>query len=76
MLISPYIRPGSTSKRFYNHYSWLRTMEDLFSVAKRSKGLDGAGHLGYAAQRGLAPFGADVFTNPTGDRKATGPPSK
>ncbi len=66
VLISPYIRPGSVSKRYYNHYSWLRTMEDLFSVASRSPGLDGLGHLGYAAQRGLAPFGRDVFTAPAG----------
>jgi hypothetical protein len=63
VLISPYIRPGSVSKRFYNHYSWLRTMEDLFSVAGHSPGLDGHGHIGYAAQLGLAPFGSDVFTN-------------
>ena len=68
VLISPYIRPGSVSKRFYNHYSWLRTMEDLFSVAGHSRGLDGDGHIGYAAQRGLAPFGRDVFTNPTGPK--------
>ena len=30
-------------------------------------GLDGQGHIGYAAQTGLTPFGADVFTAPTGD---------
>jgi Phosphoesterase family len=66
VLISPYIRPGSVSTRYYNHYSWLRTMEDLFSVGKKSPGLDGQGHLGYAAQPGLAPFGPDVFTNPRG----------
>jgi hypothetical protein len=66
VLISPYIRPGSVSKRFYNHYSWLRTMEDLFSVAAHSRGLDGDGHIGYAAQPGLAPFGRDVFTNVAG----------
>ena len=43
VLISPYIKPGSVSKRFYNHYSWLRTMEDLFGVASVSRGLDHAG---------------------------------
>src|SRR5438067_156712 len=64
VLISPYIKPGSVSKRFYNHYSWLRTMEDLFRVATASRGLDRAGHLGYAAQPGLAPFGPDVFNSP------------
>ena len=66
VLISPYIKPGSVSTKDYNHYSWLRTVEDLFSVGKASPGLDGQGHLGYAAQPGLAPFGTDVFTNPRG----------
>jgi hypothetical protein len=63
VLISPYIKPGTVSQVDYNHYSWLRTMEDLFQVASKSPGLDGAGHIGYAAQPGLAPFGSDVFTN-------------
>jgi len=66
VLISPYIRPGSVSTVDYNHYSWLRTMEDLFDVARVSPGLDGFGHIGYAAQPGLAPFGPDVFNNPDG----------
>ncbi len=75
VLISPYIRPGTISSVFYNHYSWLRTMEDLFltgtscsgptlTVGTVCGGLDGQGHIGYAAQPGLAPFGPDVFTNP------------
>ncbi len=66
VLISPYIAPGSVSSVYYNHYSWLRTMEDLFNVKSSSPGLDGKGHIGYAAQPGLAPFGSDVFTNPKG----------
>ena len=66
MLISPYIKPGTVSNVYYNHYSWLRTMEDLFAVKKASPGLDGMGHIGYAAQPGLAPFGPDVFNNPSG----------
>jgi hypothetical protein len=66
VLISPYIRPGSVSDTYYNHYSWLRTMEDLFGVSADSQGLDGEGHIGYAAQPGLAPFGCDVFTAPWG----------
>ena len=68
VLISPYIKPGTVSNVYYNHYSWLRTMEDLFGVAWSSPGLDGEGHLGYAAQPGLVPFGADVFSNPPGRR--------
>ena len=74
VLISPLIKPGTTSEVYYNHYSWLRTMEDIFQVSKGgsrtrlpvgtvSGGIDGQGHLGYAAQLGLAPFGKDVFTN-------------
>jgi hypothetical protein len=77
VLISPFIKPGTVSNKFYNHYSWLRTMEDLFQVSKGnnhktlpagtvSGGLDGLGHIGYAAQTGLAPFGKDVFNNPKG----------
>jgi hypothetical protein len=66
VLISPYIQPGTVSTVYYNHYSWLRTMEDLFNVGHVSPGLDGAGHIGYAAQPGLAPFGSDVFSNPQG----------
>lgn len=74
VLISPFIRPGTTSATFYNHYSWLRTMEDIFAVNRGqnhapltvgsvSGGIDQEGHLGFAAQDGLAPFGLDVFTN-------------
>ncbi len=74
VLISPLIRPGSVSTTSYNHYSWLRTMEDIFQVSHGadhsalsagtvSGGLDGLGHLGFAAQAGLRPFGPDVFTN-------------
>jgi hypothetical protein len=66
VLISPYITPGSVSTAYYNHYSWLRTMEDLFNVKSASPGLDRQGHIGYAAQPGLAPFGPDVFNNRKG----------
>ena len=66
VLISPFIDPGTVSDVYYNHYSWLRTMEDLFGVARVSSGLDGSGHIGYAAQPGLAPFGRDVFNNQWG----------
>jgi hypothetical protein len=66
VLISPYIRPGSVSTVYYNHWSWLRTMEDLFEVAPAAPGIDGHGHLGYAAQLGLKPFGTDVFNRPFG----------
>ena len=85
VLISPYITPGTVSTVNYNHYRWLRTMEDLFDVSSCYSagnsngedititagsvcgGLDGAGHLGYAAQTSLNDFGLDVFNAPTGN---------
>jgi hypothetical protein len=78
VLISPLIKPGTVSSTYYNHYSWLRTMEDVFLTGATCTepsnadtpltagtvcgGLDGQGHIGYAAQAGLAAFGPDVFT--------------
>lgn len=62
VLISPYITPGSVSDQPYDHYSWLRSMEDLFRVT--TGGSDGLGHLGYAGMDGLRPFGPDVYNNP------------
>ncbi|MEV5508683.1 alkaline phosphatase family protein [Streptomyces orinoci] len=64
LFISRFIKPGSISDQPYNHYSWLRSMEDLFGV--EHGGTDGHGHLGYAAADGLRPFGADVYNNPSG----------
>jgi hypothetical protein len=43
-------------------------MEDVFNVGWASPGLDRRGHIGYAAQPGLDPFGRDVFTWPDGPR--------
>jgi hypothetical protein len=63
VLISKFIKPGSSDATFYNHYSWLRSMEDLFNVASAAPGLDGQGHIGFAAQPGLKSFGSDVFNN-------------
>ncbi|PTU31727.1 alkaline phosphatase family protein [Stenotrophobium rhamnosiphilum] len=51
VLVSPFIKPGTVSDVPYNHYSMLRSIEDIFEVA----------HLGYAAQPGLVPFGDDIF---------------
>ena len=78
VLISPLITPGTVSSTYYNHYSMLRTLEDLLLTGQSCTnpanadtplaagtvcgGLDGQGHLGYAAQTGLAAFGPDVFT--------------
>jgi len=88
VLISPYITPGTVSTVDYNHYSWLRTMEDLFDVSSCAStpgdvallagtvcgGLDGSGHIGYAAQVNLDDFGSDVFTAPSGNGFQALPP--
>jgi hypothetical protein len=51
VLISPFIKAGTVDKTPYNHYSFLRTTEDLFGLA----------HLGYAGVDGLVPIGDKVF---------------
>ncbi len=56
LAISPFIKPGSTTATPYNHFSLLRTVEDIFGLP----------HLGEAAAPGLASFGPDVFTRPKG----------
>lgn len=52
LLLSKYIRPGTESDVPYNHYSLLKSLEDLFGIHE---------YLGYAGQKGLVPFGSDVF---------------
>jgi hypothetical protein len=56
VLLSPFIKPGTKSETPYNHYSLLKSLEDLLHLN---------GHLGYAGQDGLVGFGADIFTRPT-----------
>jgi hypothetical protein len=51
VVLSPFATPGSTTDVAYNHYSLLRTLEDLYGVE----------HLGFAAAPGLTPMGSDVF---------------
>ena len=53
-MLSPCIKKGTTTQKAYNHYSFLRSVEDNF----------GLGHLGYAGQEGLRPFGTDVLNRP------------
>ena len=83
VLISPFIKPGTSTDTYYNHYSWLATMEDIFGVAGGHdhtpllagtgvRGLDGQGHLGFAAQPGLRAFGQDVFNCPSGSGQGGG----
>jgi phosphatidylinositol-3-phosphatase len=61
VLLDPrYITPGSVdSSGVYNHYSALRSYEDMLGLTRG--GTDGLGHVGFAATAGLQPFGRDVF---------------
>jgi hypothetical protein len=52
VLLSPFIAPGTVSNVPYNHYSMLRSVEDLFGLTP---------HLGFAAPEELRTFGSDVF---------------
>ena len=61
VLLSRFIVPGTVTDTGYNHYSLLRSLENVFGLS----------HLGYAAQAGLQPFGADIYTNPTGGSRHT-----
>jgi hypothetical protein len=51
VVLSPFVQPNTVVSGFYNHYSLLRSVEDLY----------GLGHLGYAGQAGLKPFGSDLY---------------
>ena len=53
VLLSRYIRGGTVTDVPYNHYSMLRSVEDIFGLA----------HLGYAGAAGLVPFGRDVYSS-------------
>ena len=50
VLLSPLIKPGTVSDVQYNHYSLLRTIEDIFGLP----------HLGDAAMPQVRSFGPDV----------------
>jgi phospholipase C len=58
VLISKILKPGTVSNVAFNHYSMLKTIEDIF----------GLGHLGYAGQAGLQEFfgctNSDIPTGP------------
>ena len=64
VLLNPdWIKAGSTDDTVtYNHYSALRTFEDLLGI--RFGGADGHGHLGFAAT--ATDFGPDVFNARSG----------
>jgi hypothetical protein len=61
VLLSNFLKPGTVSNVPFNHYSLLKTIEDIF-------GLD---HLGYAGQPGLQGFfgctNSDIFVGGDSD---------
>lgn len=59
LVIGHCVAKGRRDRTPYNHYSLLRSLEDIFGI--KSGGTDGHGHLGYAASKGLRPFGHDLF---------------
>jgi hypothetical protein len=52
LLLSPFIKGGATVQDTYNHFSLLRTVEDLFKL----------GHLGYAGGKEVSSFAPALFT--------------
>jgi hypothetical protein len=54
VLLSPLLKPGSVSEIPFNHYSLLRTIEDIFDTDE---------HLGYAGQPGMQGFFGCVLSD-------------
>jgi hypothetical protein len=53
VIISPFVKPGSSDSQPYNHYSLLRSLETLFGIKQ---------HLGYADKPDPGEFGTDVYS--------------
>jgi phosphatidylinositol-3-phosphatase len=56
LLLSPYVKPGTTNQEPFNAFSLLKTIENLFGLP----------HLGYARLGGLSSLEASVFSAYTG----------
>jgi hypothetical protein len=52
VMLSPFIRPGTTSEASYNHYSLLASVEEAFGLRR----------LGEANLASTTTFGPDIFT--------------
>jgi hypothetical protein len=53
LLLSPYVTPGTVSETYYDHFSFLRSVEELFGQAP----------LGYAAEAAIVGFDETVYNN-------------
>jgi hypothetical protein len=51
VIISSFVKPGIPNSKSYNHYSLLRSVENLFGLS----------HLGYADKPDPGEFGNDVY---------------
>jgi phosphatidylinositol-3-phosphatase len=51
LLLSPYVEPGTTSETYFNHFSLLVTIEELFGLER----------IGYAAEPALTGFDESIF---------------
>lgn len=51
VLISPFIEAGTTSETYFNHFSLLATVEELFGLEK----------IGYAAEPAITGFDESIF---------------
>jgi len=51
VLISPFIEAGTTSETYFNHFSLLATIEELFGLEK----------IGYAAEPAITGFDESIF---------------
>ncbi|WP_254062567.1 alkaline phosphatase family protein [Acidobacterium sp. S8] len=51
LLLSPFVKPGSTSDTAYNHYSLLKSLEDIFHLDR----------IGYAADDWRAHYSLDTI---------------
>lgn len=54
VVLSPFVRPGTQNANPYNHYSLLKSMENLFGLS----------YLGYARPSNVPAFSTDVFGRP------------
>lgn len=61
LLLSQFVEAGSVSDAYYNHFSLLATIEELFGLEP----------LGYAADPALTAFGSSVFNADEDEEKAT-----
>jgi phosphatidylinositol-3-phosphatase len=63
LVIGKCVKPDVKDTKPYNHYSLLRSLENIYGI--KTGGSDGKGHLGYAGAKGLRAFGKDLFSRCT-----------